>query len=384
MARVVEENWSGELSGLVVVPPGHDLPCRDIEVAIAAHPVPDAAGQDAAHRILDLVRRLGKDDLALCLFSGGGSSLLTLPAAGIKLAQLQQLNEMLLRCGATIAEINCVRKHLSAIKGGRLAVACHPARVLNLLISDVPDDDPASIASGPTVADPTTLADARAVLDSYGIRDPAPVIEHLRRAEAESPKPDSPRLVGIETLIVATAADALEAAAASARAAGIMPIVLGDRIEADASPLAREHAEAVFRIARTGDPGPLPCVLLSGGETTVTIRGPGRGGRNSEYLLALAIALDGLNGVHALACDTDGIDGSGDHAGAVIGPGTLSRATSAGRDARRDLADNDSYRFFAALGDLIRTGPTRTNVGDFRAILITADAGSGDPVRPLS
>ena len=370
MARAVETNWRGDparLSGLVVTRYGHGVPCQRIEVVEAAHPVPDAAGREAAERILRLVGGLGADDLVLCLISGGGSALLAMPAAGLSLADKQAVNRALLRSGAAIGEMNCVRKHLSAIKGGRLAAAAAPARVVSLLISDVPGDDPAIIASGPTVADPTTVADARAILARYGIEPPAAVRAHLAAAADETPKPGDPRLANSEIHIIARPQDSLEAAAAAAREAGITPVILGDAIEGEAREVARAMAESARQTAREKK---APCVLLSGGETTVTVRGQGRGGRNAEFLLALAIALDGAPGIHALACDTDGIDGSEDNAGALIAPDTLARAAALGLDPQARLDDNDGYGVFSALGDLVMTGPTLTNVNDFRAILI--------------
>jgi hydroxypyruvate reductase len=366
MARAVEAHWRGDaarLSGLVVTRYGHAVPCERIEVVEAAHPVPDAAGRRAAERILALVGGLTANDLVLCLISGGGSALLALPAPGLSLEDKQAVNRALLRSGATISEMNCVRKHLSAIKGGRLAAAAAPARVVSLLISDVPGDDPAIIASGPTVPDPTTFAQARAILARHGIDPPAAVRAHLEAAADETPKPGDPRLARAETHIIARPQGSLEAAATVARAAGIAPIILGDAIEGEAREVARAMAETARRASA-------PSVLLSGGETTVTVRGRGRGGRNAEFLLALAIALDGAPGIHALACDTDGIDGSEDNAGAIIAPDALARAAALGLDARALLADNDGYGFFSALGDLVMTGPTLTNVNDFRAILV--------------
>ncbi len=364
MARAVEDHWPGELGGLVVTRYGHAVPTRSIEVVEAAHPVPDRAGREAARRILELVGPLGEDDLVLCLISGGGSALLALPAEGVTLEDKQEVNRALLRAGATISEINCVRKHLSAIKGGHLAAAAAPARIVALLISDVPGDDPSVIASGPTVADPTRFADARAVLAKYGIDPPAPVAARLQGEPDETPKPGDPRLARCEARLIATPQAALNAAAARAREAGFAPRILGDSLEGEARALGREHA-AIARRANA------PCAILSGGETTVTVRGRGRGGPNAEYLLSLAIALDGRPGIYAIACDTDGIDGSEDNAGAIVTPDTLARAKAAGLDARARLADNDAYGFFAALGDLVVTGPTLTNVNDFRAVLVT-------------
>ena len=370
MARAVETHWHGPLEGLVVTRYGHAVPCETIEVVEAAHPVPDEAGRAAAERILGMVQDLSEDDLVICLISGGGSALLALPAPGLTLAHKQDINRALLRSGADIIQMNCVRKHLSAIKGGRLAAAAAPAKVVTLIVSDVPGDDPASIASGPTVPDPTSFADARAILDSFGIDPPGPVRAHLAAAAEETPKPGDPRLARIETRLIARPQASLEAAAAHARAAGIAPVILGDAIEGEAREVARVMAAIARQVARHGQPAAAPCVLLSGGETTVTVTGQGRGGRNAEFLLGLAIALDGAPGIFALACDTDGIDGSEDNAGAILGPDSLARAEAAGLDAKARLADNDGYGFFAALGDLVVTGPTLTNVNDFRAILV--------------
>ncbi len=378
MAKAVEDSWPdvarAPLEGLVVTRYGHALPCRHIEVVEAAHPVPDQAGLDAAKRILAMVQGLGPDDLVLCLISGGGSALLSLPAPGITLEEKQAVNKALLRSGAAIDEMNCLRKHLSAIKGGRLAAAAAPARVVSLLISDVPGDDPAVIASGPTVPDPTTFADALAILEKYGIDAPASVTAHLKAGAEETPKPGDPRLANTETHLIARPQDALEAAAAVAREEGVTPVILGDSIEGEAREVAQVMAGIARQVARFGQPAAAPCVLLSGGETTVTLRGTGRGGRNAEFLLALTVALEGAPGIYALACDTDGIDGSEDNAGAITGPGCLARAAAAGIDAKAMLADNDGYGFFSALSDLVVTGPTLTNVNDFRAILVTREA----------
>jgi hydroxypyruvate reductase len=370
MARAVEANWKQPIRGLVVTRYGHRVPTERIEIVEAAHPVPDQAGLDAAARMLRLVQGLGPDDLVLCLISGGGSSLLPLPVEGLTLSDKQQINRALLRSGATISEMNCVRKHLSAIKGGRLGAACAPARVVSLLISDVPGDDPSVIASGPTVADPTTCADALAILHKYSIGEPAAAIEYLRRGHDETPKPGDPRLAGAEAILIGTPQASLEAAAAAAQASGVTPLILSDAIEGEARDVALVHAAIARQIAAHGQPARPPCVLLSGGETTVTVRGNGRGGRNAEFLLALTIALDGHPRVHAIACDTDGIDGTEDNAGAIAGPDSLQRAVALGLRAKDFLADNDGYTFFFRLGDLVVTGPTLTNVNDFRAILI--------------
>jgi glycerate 2-kinase len=367
MAKAVEDVWEGPLEGLVVTRYRHAVPCRRIEVVEAAHPIPDAAGHAAAERILSSVKGLGPDDLVLCLISGGGSALLALPAPGVTLDDKRAISKALLRSGATIAEMNCVRKHLSAIKGGRLAVAAAPAHVVALLISDVPGDDPSVIASGPTVADPTTVDDARAILGKYRI-DAPPAI---RDALSETVKPGDPRLARIDTILVATPQMALERAAAVARQAGITPVILGNAIEGEARDVALVHAGIARQCAAHRQPAPPPAVLLSGGETTVTVRGTGRGGRNAEFLLALGIALDGHPSIHALAADTDGIDGTEDNAGALISPDTLARAAARGLDARSHLARNDGYGFFDALDALVMTGPTLTNVNDFRAILVT-------------
>ncbi|HEV2545849.1 MAG TPA: glycerate kinase [Stellaceae bacterium] len=380
MARAVEDHCPGPLSGLVITRYGHGVPCRRIEVVEASHPVPDAAGTAAAARILASVRGLAADDLVLFLASGGGSALMALPAPGLTLDDKRQVTRALLKSGATIGEINCVRKHLSAIKGGRLAAAAAPARVVTLAISDVPGDDPGTIASGPTVADTTTFADARAILQKYAIA-PSPAVEqHLAEAGEESPKPGDPRLARSEFVLIATPQRALEAAASTARRVGVFPVVLGDAIEGEARDVALVHAgiarqAATAKLVLGEHAAPSPLVLLSGGETTVTVRGNGRGGRNAEFLLALAVALGGEPGVFALACDTDGIDGSEDNAGAVIAPDTIARAGALGIDLKARLADNDAYGAFQALRDLVVTGPTRTNVNDFRAILVL---GTGD------
>ncbi|MFA6312463.1 MAG: glycerate kinase [Sterolibacterium sp.] len=376
MALALERHWPGgpeSLEGFVVTRYGHGMPCRRIEVIEASHPVPDSAGEVAAQRALQAVRGLSADDLVLVLLSGGGSALLVAPAPGVTLADKQAVTRALLASGASIHEINCVRKHLSAIKGGRLAAAAWPARVLTLAISDVPGDDPATIASGPTVADPTSSADAREILQRYAIDPPRSVREWLLDAASETPKPDATRLSTSEYRVIATPQQALVAAAEAARKAGVTPLVLGDAIEGEAREVARVLAGMALSCAQHGTPLPVPCVLLSGGETTVTMKGRGRGGRNAEFLLALAVALAAQPtsaDISAIACDTDGIDGSEDNAGAMATPDTLARAAAAGVDARAMLADNDAYGFFAAIGDLVVTGPTRTNVNDFRAILI--------------
>ncbi len=370
MAKAVEDHWQGALSGLVITRYGHAAPCSRIEIVEAAHPVPDEAGRQAAARILDMVQGLSADDLVLCLISGGGSALLSLPAPGLSLEDKQAVNRALLKCGATISEMNCLRKHLSAIKGGRLAAAAAPARTVSLLISDVPGDDPSIIASGPTVPDPSSAADALAVLEKYAIEAPEAVATHLRGGRDETPKPGDPRLAGAEAVLIASPQESLEAAARAAREAGVTPYILGDRIEGEARQVAEMHADIARQAAARGEPVAPPALILSGGETTVTVRGKGRGGRNAEFLLALTVALDGAPGIHAIACDTDGIDGTEDNAGALTGPESLARAAGLGLDARARLAENDGYGFFEALGDLVKTGPTLTNVNDFRAILV--------------
>ncbi len=370
MARAIEDRWPGDLSGLVVTRYGHGVACRRIEVLEAGHPLPDHAGLAAAEGMLALVRTLDADDLVLCVMTGGGSSLLPLPAAGITLQHKLDISRALLASGATIGEINCVRRHLSAIKGGRLGAACYPAGVLNLLISDVPGDRPCDIASGPAVPDPSTCADALAILARHRIETPAPVRDLLASGRGESVKPGDPRLEGASVRVLASAQTALEAAAARARRMGLTAHVLSDAIEGEAREVGRVLAAVARQVAERGQPFAPPCLLLSGGETTVRVRGTGRGGRNVEFLLALALALDGHPRIHALAADTDGIDGTEAIAGAWIAPDTLSRARSLGLFAQESLARNDAHSYFQALGDSIVTGPTRTNVNDFRAILI--------------
>ncbi len=371
MAKAVEDNWWGPISGLVVTRYEHGADCRSIEVVEAGHPIPDSAGEQAAQRMLGLVSDLTEDDLVLCLMSGGASSLLAVPAPGVSLADKQAVNRALLKSGAPISDINCVRKHLSAVKGGRLALAAAPAAVVTLIVSDVPGDDPATVGSGPTVADPTTRHDALTVLAKYAIAVPDSVLTWLEDPRSETPKPGDPGFERVKTRIIATADDALKAAAHAAELAKIRPIVLGGAIQGEARDVAREHARLVMKCMRRGDPARPPCVLLSGGETTVTVAGAGRGGRNSEYLLALALECKGLHGLTALACDTDGIDGTESNAGAVMDTDTLARARDQDLSPEDALARNDAYGFFQALGDLVTTGPTRTNVNDFRAILLT-------------
>jgi len=365
----------------VVVPYGHGAACDRIKVIEAAHPVPDDAGLAAAERIMAMAAPLGEDDQLLALMSGGGSALLALPAPGLTLAHKQAVSRALLRCGAAIGEMNMVRKHLSAIKGGRLARAAHPARVTTLVISDVPGDDPATVASGPTLPDRTTSRDARETLSRYGLALPPAVTTWLTDPAAETPKPGDPGFEGDSVTIVARAGDALDGAAAAARRVGFSVECLGDAIEGEARAVGAEHA--ALALSRASDPGRLPLVLLSGGETTVTLTGrSGSGGRNTEYLLALGLALDSHPGISAIACDTDGIDGNCHAAGAILRPDSLARARALGLNPARMLRDHDSAPLFGALGDLVTTGPTRTNVNDFRAILICARALS-DQMEPF-
>jgi glycerate 2-kinase len=370
MAQAVEQHWRSRLSGLVVTRYGYAVPCTQIEIVEAAHPVPDTAGMHAAQRMLDLVRALSADDMVLCLISGGGSALLPLPAKGLTLDQKQNVSRALLASGATISEMNCVRRHLSAIKGGRLAAASYPAQVLTLLISDVPGDRPLDIASGPTVADPTTSADALNIVRRYGIELTKAALELLESGLAESVKPGDPRLAHTRTVMIAAPQMALEAAATVARKAGIAVHILSDAIEGEAKEVGKVFAGIARQVAERNQPFAAPCILLSGGETTVTVRGNGRGGRNVEYLLSLGIALEGHARIHALAGDTDGVDGQEEIAGAYLSPDSLERARALGLKPKDMLDDNDAHRFFSALDDSVITGPTLTNVNDFRAILI--------------
>jgi hydroxypyruvate reductase len=379
MAAAVDALWPREapLSGLVVtryghVPPAYrDAPGR-IEVLEAAHPVPDEAGRAAALRIAELASGLSADDLVLCLISGGGSALLAMPAPGLTLEDKQAINKALLKSGAAIDEMNCVRKHLSAIKGGRLAVRAAPAQVVTLLISDVPGDAPEVIASGPTVPDTTTCADAQSILARYGIAVSDAVRSGLASGAFETPKPGDPRFAGQAVHMVATPQQSLEAAAALARSAGIDAHILSDEIEGESREVGKVHAALARAVARRGEPFRKPCVILSGGETTVTVKAKGgRGGRATEFLLGCAIALQGEPGVHVLAGDTDGIDGVEDNAGAIVTPDTLARGLAQGMKAQDFLDRNDAYGYFAPLSDLVVPGPTYTNVNDFRALLVT-------------
>jgi len=386
MAQAVEALWPADapLSGLVVtryhhIPPRpQGLPVR-IEVVEAAHPVPDAAGLAAAERILAMVQGLNANDLVLCLISGGGSALLTLPAEGLTLADKQRINQALLSSGANIAEMNCVRKHLSRIKGGRLAAACAPARVVTLTISDVPGDDPSIIASGPTVPDASTCADALAILQRYAIEVPPALHAALESGAMETPKPGDAIFTGHEVHMIATPQQSLQAAAEAARAAGIKAYILSDEIEGESREVGKVHAALARAVAHKDQPFEKPCVILSGGETTVTMRlqaagagkgQRGRGGRAGEFCMGLALALQGQSGVYALAADTDGIDGIEDNAGAYVAPDTLARARARGMKIDQYLDRNDAYGYFQPLGDLVITGPTHTNVNDFRAILV--------------
>lgn len=370
MAAALEAAWDGPLEGLVVTRDGHAVPTRRIEIVEASHPVPDARGEEAARRIARLVSGLTEDDLVIALMSGGGSALLPAPAGALTLADKQAVNRALLKSGADITEMNCVRKHLSLLKGGRLVALAAPARVHALMISDVPGDDPSVIASGPTVPDATTREDARGILDKYDIVPSQAVTDWLASPACETPKPGDPAFDRVSNIIIAAPQLSLEAAASLARQPGVTPVLLGDAIEGEAREVARVFAGVAKSARRHGQPAPAPCVLLSGGETTVTVRGQGRGGRNAEFLLALAVALEGEAGVFAIAGDTDGIDGSEDNAGALVTPDTLARARAAGIDPKAALANNDAYSLFAATGDLVMTGPTLTNVNDFRAVLV--------------
>ncbi len=370
MAAAVEENWhGGPLEGLVVTRYDHGAPTRQIEVIEASHPVPDAAGREAAKRILQTVQGLTEDDLVLALISGGGSALMALPADGVSLEEKQAVNKALLKSGANISEMNCVRKHLSAIKGGRLASAAAPARVVALMISDVPNDDLSVIASGPTVPDPTTREDALAVIAKYKIDAPPAVMKHLSSPACETPKPGDAIFERVQNILIATPQGSLDAAAAVARQAGYTPCILGD-LEGESRDVALVHAGIAKQIALHGQPFQPPVALISGGETTVTVRGNGKGGRDAEFLLGLMLALEGFGGVSALACDTDGIDGVETNAGAIMAADSFARAQKYGVDLKGLFANNDAFSAFEALGDLVVTGPTRTNVNDFRAVLV--------------
>lgn len=373
MAAAVEAHWPHPIEGLVVTRYEHGAPTSKIEVIEASHPVPDAAGRAAAGRILAKVQGLTEDDLVLALISGGGSALMALPADGVSLEEKQAVNKALLKSGATISEMNCVRKHLSAIKGGRLARAAAPAKVVALMISDVPNDDLSVIASGPTVPDPTTRQDALAVIAKYKIDAPAAVLAYLSTDACETPKPGDKIFDRVENILVATPQGSLDAAAAVASKAGFTPLILGD-LEGESRDVALVHAGIARQIARHAQPIAPPVAIISGGETTVTVRGNGKGGRDAEFLLALTLALEGFGGISAIACDTDGIDGSEDNAGAIMTADSFARAAAQGVDLKALFANNDAYTAFEKLGDLLVTGPTRTNVNDFRVILVPGRA----------
>lgn len=370
MARVLEANWQGPLEGVVVTRYGHAVPCQHITILEAAHPVPDDAGLKASNTILKTVSNLTEDDLVICLISGGGSALMPLPGEGVTLEDKQNINRALLKSGANITEMNCVRRHLSNIKGGRLAAAAYPAKVVNLLISDVPGDDPIDIASGPTVGDATTCADALEIIRRYQIDLPEGARRLLESGEGETVKPDDQRVSTVTTHLIATPQLALLAAAEVAEKAGVTPVLLGDSIEGEAKDVGKVMAGIALSVKAHGQPVKAPCVLLSGGETTVTVKGDGRGGRNVEFLLSVAVALDGAADIYGVAGDTDGVDGLEDIAGAIITPDTIERAWQKKMPPRDSLENNDGHSFFEALGDSIVTGPTLTNVNDFRALLI--------------
>lgn len=370
MAHVAEQHLQGPINGCVVTRYGHAVDCEHIEIIEAAHPVPDQAGIQAARQILDMVGNLTADDLVIALISGGGSALLPMPAPGITLSDKQDISRQLLRSGATISQMNTVRRHLSAIKGGHLAAACYPARVVNLIISDIPGDNPADVASGPTVADTTTCADALEILQRYKVNVPDSVRRILEEGVSETVKPDHPHMANVDTRVIASSQHALMAAADVARQAGITPVVLGDAIEGESREVAIVMAAIANQVRRHGQPVQAPCVLLSGGETTVTVRGEGRGGRNVEFLLSLALALQGADHVYAVAGDTDGVDGQEETAGAFVFPDTLERAHRLRLAPRHFLDNNNAHEFFERLDNTLVTGPTLTNVNDFRAILV--------------
>ena len=372
MAAAFEKAWEGPLEGLVVTRYGYGAPCERIEVVEAAHPVPDEAGLTASRRLLEMVTGLGKDDLVVALVSGGGSALLPSPAGRLTLADEIAVNEALLASGAPISAMNAVRKHVSGIKGGRLAAAAHPARVVSLVVSDIPGDNPALVASGPTVPDASTQEDALRIVETYRMKLPDAVLAHLRSGAAAAPRPDDPRFAGNEVHVIASAAVSLAAAAEEARRQGVEAVILSDSMEGEAREVGSVHAAIAREVALRGRPFERPVLMLSGGETTVTLRGKGgKGGRNSEFLLSFAIGIDGVEGIHALAADTDGIDGSENNAGAFADGGSVARMRAAGRDAKAMLAANDAWTAFHAIGDLFVPGPTGTNVNDLRAILVT-------------
>ncbi|WEX10158.1 glycerate kinase [Chelativorans sp. AA-79] len=371
MAQAFEEAWDGPLEGAVVTRYGYGAPTKRIAVMEAAHPVPDAAGLEGSRHLLRLVGNLTENDLVVALICGGGSALLPSPPPGMALEDEIAVNEALLASGAPISAMNTVRKHLSTIKGGRLAAAAHPARVVSLVVSDIPGDDPALVSSGPTVPNPATRQDALAVVKAYGLRLPAAALRHLHSQAADAPKPDDPRFAGNEVRIVASAARSLEAAAAEAEKQGVKTVILSDAIEGEAREVGRVHAAIAREVALRDRPFQRPVLMLSGGETTVTIRGKGgRGGRNTEFLLSLALAIDGVPGIDAFAADTDGIDGSESNAGAFADYTTTLRLRALGHDPKALLAAHDSWSAFRALGDLFAPGPTGTNVNDLRAVLV--------------
>ncbi|TIV70389.1 MAG: glycerate kinase, partial [Mesorhizobium sp.] len=370
MAAAFEKVWDGPIDGLVVTRYGYGARCERIEIIEAAHPVPDAAGLEASRRLLEKVRGLTSDDLVVALISGGGSALLPSPASGLTLADEIAVNEALLASGAPIAAMNTIRKHVSTIKGGRLAAAAHPARVVSLVVSDIPGDNPALVASGPTVPDSGSREDALASIAAYNMKLPASVMAHIQSSAADAPRPDDPRFAGNEVHLIASAGVSLEAAAAEAKRQGIDAVILSDSIEGEAREVGGVHAAIAREVATRNRPFAKPVLILSGGETTVTLRAKGKGGRNSEFLLAFAIGIDGMNGIHALAADTDGIDGSENNAGAFADGSTVSRMRAAGVDAKAMLAGNNAWTAFNAVDDLFVPGPTGTNVNDLRAILI--------------
>ncbi|TGQ51396.1 glycerate kinase [Mesorhizobium sp. M1C.F.Ca.ET.193.01.1.1] len=370
MAAAFERVWDGPIDGLVVTRYGYGARCERIEITEAAHPVPDAAGLEASRRLLEKVRGLTADDLVVALISGGGSALLPSPAAGLTLADEIAVNEALLASGAPIAAMNTIRKHVSTIKGGRLAAAAHPARVVSLVVSDIPGDNPALVASGPTVPDTGSRTDALASIAAYNMKLPAAVMAHINSPAADAPRPDDPRFAGNEVHLIASAGVSLEAAAAEAKRQGIEAVILSDSIEGEAREVGGVHAAIARQVATRSRPFAKPVLILSGGETTVTLRAKGKGGRNSEFLIAFAIGIDGVGGIHALAADTDGIDGSENNAGAFADGSTVARMRAAGVDAKAMLAGNNAWTAFNAVGDLFVPGPTGTNVNDLRAILI--------------
>tara|TARA_B100000686_G_C16703753_1_gene924995 strand:+ start:252 stop:1520 length:1269 start_codon:yes stop_codon:yes gene_type:complete len=370
MAHTVEQYTSAALEGLVITRYGHAVDCQQIQIVEAGHPIPDKQGMSAAASMLETASALTEKDSVLCLISGGGSSLLSLPASGLSLKDKQEITFILLKCGATIHEINCVRKHLSAIKGGRLAVECSPAPLLTLIVSDVSGDDLSVIASGPTVADPSTFDDALKILTKYNISEPKSVLKYLKNATDETPKPGDLRLQNVENYLIATPKQSLQAASQAVIEAGIKPIILGDSLEGESRDAGEMHAEMALQIQKKGIPVSPPAVILSGGETSVTVKGTGLGGPNTEFTLALLKELQGQKGIWAIACDTDGIDGTGDNAGALISPESFKKAEKLGLNPSDYLSNNDSYSFFHELGELISPGPTMTNVNDFRAVLI--------------